>query len=68
MGYKADVVQFVEAEHTPKNLMIRAIKGAPSFEQRYLDEYREMKRFWAVTPYLEMLLVRYRPELAEQLA
>lgn len=68
MGYKADVVQFVEAEHTPRNLMIRAIKGAPTFEARYLDEYREMKRFWSVTPYLEMLLVRYRPELAETLA
>lgn len=68
MGYKADVVQFVEAEHTPKNLMIRAIKGTSAFEPRYLDEYREMKRFWSVTPYLEMLLVRYRPELAEQLA
>lgn len=68
MGYKADVVQFIEAEHTPKNLMIRAIKGTPTFEARYLEEYREMKRFWSVTPYLEMLLVRYRPELAEALA
>lgn len=64
MGYKTDVVQFVEAEHTPKNLMIRALKGAPALEERFLDEYRTMKHFWSVTPYLEMLLVRYRPELA----
>lgn len=56
MGYQTDVVQFVAGEHTPKNLMIRAIKtGAPG-NPKYVAEYQRMKEFWGVTPYLERLL------------
>jgi len=54
-GYRADVVEFVDPDHTAKNLMIRAVKalkpGAPSFVQ----EYQDLKRFWQVEPCLERL-------------
>lgn len=56
MGYKAEVIEFVSAEHTGKNLMIRAAKTALPGQQRFVDEYLALKQFWGVTPYLETLL------------
>lgn len=56
MGYRTDVVEFVGTEHTARNLMIRAVAGASVGDAAYIAEYVEMKRFWGVTPYIEMLL------------
>ena len=56
MGYKTDVVEFVSTEHTARNLMIRAVRGLPPGDANYVAEYQEMKRFWAVTPYIETAL------------
>ena len=56
MGYRTDVTQFVPIEHTAKNLMIRAVKTSPPGNARWVDEYRKLKEFWQVTPYLERLL------------
>ena len=57
MGYRTDVTQFVPIEHTAKNLMIRSVKiSAPGKNARWLEEYRNLKSFWQVTPYLEKLL------------
>jgi hypothetical protein len=56
MGYHTDVVEFVATEHTPRNLMIRAVRGAPRGEPAHVAEYVEMKRFWGVTPYIEKVL------------
>jgi len=57
MGYKTDVIEFISSEHTDRNLMIRAARrwaapGDPAFAR----EYRALKTFWGVTPYLETLL------------
>ena len=57
MGYRTDVTQFVPIEHTAKNLMIRSVKvAAPGKNPRWLEEYKNLKSFWQVTPYLEKLL------------
>ena len=56
MGYRTDVTQFVPIEHTAKNLMIRSVKTSPPGNTRWVDEYRNFKSFWQVTPYLEKLL------------
>jgi SAM-dependent methyltransferase len=56
MGYRTDVVEFVSAEHTARNLMIRAVRGLPPGDAAHVAEYLEMKRFWGVTPYVERLL------------
>ncbi len=56
MGYRTDVVEFVSPEHTARTLMIRAVRGAPVGEAAFINEYRAMKRFWSVTPYIEPAL------------
>jgi len=56
MGYRTDVTQFVPIEHTAKNLMIRSVKTSDTGNERWVEEYRSLKSFWKVTPYLERLL------------
>lgn len=59
MGYKTQILEFIETEHTPKNALIRAIRN-PAFDEsgqrtaarRYLD----FKRSLAVEPWLERAL------------
>jgi hypothetical protein len=36
--------------------MIRAVKTSPPGNARWMEEYRNLKEFWQVTPYLERLL------------
>jgi hypothetical protein len=56
MGYRTDVVEFVSPEHTARNLMIRAVRTAPAGEAAFVAEYRDLCRFWQVTPYIELAL------------
>jgi SAM-dependent methyltransferase len=56
MGYRTDVVEFVSLEHTARNLMIRAVRGAPVGEPAFVHEYLELRQFWGVTPYIETAL------------
>ncbi|MEN9687595.1 MAG: hypothetical protein RL381_607 [Actinomycetota bacterium] len=57
-GYRVEAIEFVGGEHTPRNLMIRAVKtGAiadPSEERRY----QEMVSLWKVKPALASLINR----------
>ncbi len=55
-GYRADIVQFVSTQHTPKNLMIRAVKSERVAAERAELEYRELTDLWRVRPYLAELL------------
>jgi SAM-dependent methyltransferase len=56
MGYRTDVTQFVPIEHTAKNLMIRSVRTSAPGNTRWVEEYRNLKSFWKVTPYLEKVL------------
>ncbi|MFN8528310.1 MAG: SAM-dependent methyltransferase [Anaerolineae bacterium] len=55
-GYRTDVIEFVGDEHTPRNVMIRAVKTNAQGDSRAAQEYEGLKTFWGVTPYLEGLL------------
>jgi len=55
-GYRTDVFEFISNEQTARNLMIRAVRGAPENEAPFVKEYDAMKAFWGVTPYLEGVL------------
>jgi len=56
MGYQTEVLQFVSAEHTAKNIMIRAVRNDTMPGPQLAREYQDLKDYWNVTPYLESLL------------
>lgn len=56
MGYRTDVIQFVDPEHTAKNIIIRASKALKLGHRPSVEEYKELKDFWKVTLYIEKLL------------
>jgi hypothetical protein len=56
LGYQVTVIQFVAPEHTPKNLLLRAVRKTEPGSEQALKEYRQLRDFWSVSPYLEKLL------------
>lgn len=56
VGYRTEVLEFVPVEHTPKNLIIRAVYTGSAAPPALVDEYLALKAYWGVTPYLETLL------------
>lgn len=46
-GYKTEILEFIDMEHTPKNLLIRAVKGNEKGNEKALNE---MIRELNVTP------------------
>lgn len=58
LGYQTDVIEFIAVTHTPKNLLIRAIRQETTSSRREaaVASYLTMKAYWGVTPYLEELL------------
>ena len=56
VGYRVEVIEFVGGEHTPRNIMIRAIKTGAKADQLDIDRYRAITAQWAVTPALESKL------------
>ena len=56
-GYKVDVVQFVESQHTPRNTLLRAVRtGGPVKGGSVKKEYDELIEAWAIRPKLGELL------------
>ena len=56
VGYRVEVIEFIGGEHTPRNLMIRAVKTEASPEAIDIQRYHEMCKEWGVTPALEKKL------------
>lgn len=52
-GYHVDIVEFVDPEHTPKNLMIRAIKGK---KKASVDSYDAFVQFLSIHPSLQKMV------------
>ena len=56
VGYRVEVIEFIGGEHTPRNLMIRAVKTDAKPEQLDIDRYLEITAQWGVNPALEKKL------------
>ena len=62
-GYRVEVVQFVESQHTPRNTMLRAIRtGSPVKGGSVKKEYDELVAEWGVRPKLGELLAKRESE------
>jgi Methyltransferase domain len=55
-GYDVQLVEFVDLEHTPKNVLIRAVRRPSRERRRLAQEYLEFKRALGIEPYLERAL------------
>jgi SAM-dependent methyltransferase len=54
-GYRTQLVEFVELEHTPKNVLIRAVRGRPAGPEAR-RAYEELRDSLGLEPSLERLL------------
>ncbi|MSO33673.1 MAG: SAM-dependent methyltransferase [Candidatus Nanopelagicaceae bacterium] len=52
VGYRTDVIEFIGGEHTPKNLLIRAVNTKAKPEQVEITRYQEMVKELGVLPAL----------------
>ena len=55
-GYRVEAIEFIGGEHTPRNLMIRAVKTGAIIEPIEVTRYEEMIAAWKVKPALARLL------------
>lgn len=56
MGYQVDVIEFVAPDHTPKNVLIRAVQIQAEPDLQALKEYQSLLEYWLVKPYLHTQL------------
>lgn len=60
LGYKVQMLEFIDPEHTPKNLMIRAVKpNQLVFNKPKWESYKQFRDFLGVSHTLEHLLKPY---------
>lgn len=53
MGYKTQLLEFIDMEHTPKNILIRAVSGSAGDRDKLWQEYTAFRDFLSASPYLE---------------
>lgn len=53
MGYRTQVLEFIDMEHTPKNIMIRAFFEDIQSIDKVVNQYKEFKIQWQISPYIE---------------
>jgi SAM-dependent methyltransferase len=56
LGYKVDVVEFVDSRHTPRNAMVRAVWSGGAPRPASAAEYRALTSDWNVHPALARML------------
>lgn len=57
-GYRVEAIEFIGGVHTPRNLMIRAVKTGAQPTADDEGQYRSMIELWGVKPVLEEKLNR----------
>lgn len=58
-GYETGILEFIEMEHTPKNLLIRAVRRSgekPAKNQKKMNEVVQLTKFLQIDPTLLKLL------------
>jgi len=57
-GYRVEAIEFIGGVHTPRNLMIRAVKTGAPVDAVEQDRYSQMTSDWGIRPVLEGKLNR----------
>lgn len=52
LGYRVEVIEFVESVHTPRNTLLRAVRTGAAPDPAQLREYRDLVDAWRVRPAL----------------
>ena len=55
-GYSVQLLEFISLEHTPKNLLIRAVRQANPRDPSKAAQYCQFADFWRIDPALERAL------------
>ncbi|MDD4290958.1 MAG: SAM-dependent methyltransferase [Clostridia bacterium] len=45
LGYKVDVIEFVDFEHSPKNIMLRCVKSSDKIDEQAIAEVGDILKF-----------------------
>ena len=56
LGYRVEAIEFIGGEHTPRNLMIRAVLTGVKSDATEAKKYRELVAMWKVSPSLSKKL------------
>ncbi|MBA2560623.1 MAG: SAM-dependent methyltransferase [Propionibacteriales bacterium] len=64
VGYRVDVIEFVDSEHTPRNALIRAVRTGAGPGAETVAGYRSLLSEWPVRPALASMLSHDYPLLA----
>lgn len=63
VGYRVDVIEFVDSQHTPRNVLIRAVRTSAPVAPETVRAYWSLVADWQVQPALATLLATEHPEL-----
>jgi len=63
VGYRVEVLEFVDSQHTPRNVLIRAVRTSAPAAQETVDAYWSLVTDWGVQPALATLLAAEHSEL-----
>lgn len=55
-GYRSEIIEFIGDEHTPRNLMIRAVLTGTVSNTQDLTRFREILEMWSIRPKLAEIL------------
>ena len=51
-GFRTDIIEFIASEHTPRNLLIRAVYTGAKRDESELAKYKELCAMWGIAPAL----------------
>ena len=52
IGYRSEVIEFIGGEHTPRNIMIRAVYTSAKVDPKEIATYKKMLSDWQIDPAL----------------
>jgi SAM-dependent methyltransferase len=67
LGYKVQMLEFVDPEHTPKNLLIRAVRSEQQgLSMKKWEQYEQFRQFLNISPALEHILSERWPKRSKK--